>query len=848
MSHKSKAIHQLVDPDSPIDPRAQTAGQGQAQETLTSEGDAPACDPTDDTHTAPQPWQEMPYEFSPLENCPPIARYLASLTYDKHGLAVAAAKGRVYWRSVGTAVISVRRGKYDRDRATIEFNAETGEVTVCVDGFDPADIAPDPATKDEIRKAITERPLRLPVPTPHPVGLVQLPGGPWTEGRVKPMEVYPHRLPDGRISMVVARFEEEDGGKRYVPYSYYDDGKWRLGEPGGKLLPFGLEQLSHEGVVVFIHEGQKAARGGRELADYENGRELTRSERERIQARKIPAQFREYFSSGTHIGWHGGAHAVLRTDWSWLQKLGVKKAYVVTDNDREGKRAIQKLSKALSGIAVAWLRLEGRWPESYDFADDFPETLYLSDKQGAQHYSGPTPYDLLQPATWATHLIVGANGKVDFALNSAFTTEYVYVKNLDIYVSRYNPRERYGARHFNRAVAPYSDTADVARLLAQQPDTHVDGLAYRPGLPDEIAVEGRGHCLNTFRAPRVAPADGCDRPWRNYLKQLIPVEKDRSELERWCATMIARPDIRMIYGVLLASSQTGTGKSTLGYLLARLVGRSNVSHPTGETIIEGRNTWVAEKRLAVIEELYEGHKFTVANKLKPIMTQPDVRVNEKNVKSYDDFNCVQVLATSNHERAIRIDNTERRWLVPRVTSKKNWSKAQWDEFYSWLSRDGLGIILQWAADFEKCGGRYVTIGELAPSTAAKQELIIDSLSDAQTLALDLAERLAQQSEPVAVSVRFVAEQFIAKVRQFGGRANDSMHDVKRAMMMADGVHVTEERIKIGTKLDYIAYNAPAAARLAELGGVEVKAGKEWLRERLRMGQQIVGSVADTEAM
>ena len=297
--------------------------------------------------------------------------------------------------------------------------------------------------------------------------------------------------------------------------------------------------------------------------------------------------------------------------------------------------------------------------------------------------------------------------------------------------------------------------------------------------------------------------------------------------------MIALPEVRMIYGVLLASSQTGTGKSTLGHILARLVGRQNVSHPTGETIIEGRNTWVAERRLAIIEELYEGHKFTVANKLKPIMTQPEVRVNEKNVKSYDDFNCVQILATSNHERAITLDNEDRRWLVPRVTSQKNWLAEQWDEFYAWLSRDGIGIILRWALDFEKTGSRYVNAGEMAPLTAAKQELIIASLSDAQTLALEIARRLSAVSEPAAVSVRAVWEQCVGKVRGGGGKTNDSMHDIKKAMKMAVGAHVTDGRVKVGASLDFVAHNAAAAKHLAELGGLETKDGREWLRGLLR---------------
>ena len=47
---------------------------------------------------------------------------------------------------------------------------------------------------------------------------------------------------------------------------------------------------------------------------------------------------------------------------------------------------------------------------------------------------------------------------------------------------------------------------------------------------------------------------------------------ERYEVMKWCATLIARPDVRMTYAMLLISEQTGTGKSTMGEILSQLVG------------------------------------------------------------------------------------------------------------------------------------------------------------------------------------------------------------------------------------------------------------------------------------
>jgi hypothetical protein len=79
---------------------------------------------------------------------------------------------------------------------------------------------------------------------------------------------------------------------------------------------------------------------------------------------------------------------------------------------------------------------------------------------------------------------------------------------------------------------------------------------------------------------------------------------------KWCATLIARPSIRMGYGLLLISEQQGIGKTTLGaHILAPLVGLHNTSFPGENDITSAFNEWVAHKRLAVISEIYSGSSW-----------------------------------------------------------------------------------------------------------------------------------------------------------------------------------------------------------------------------------------------
>lgn len=828
-NQKSARIDAQTDgPGSP--PHSQLAATSQPDLPLLPAANTPAPveQPPSVQQEAEQPWQEKPYETSPLENCPPLARYLALLTYDKDGLGAPAAGARLYWRSMNAVVIVKRRGKYDKEQATITIDAATGELTWHTDGFDAEQLAPDRATAEEIRQALTARSIELPVPTPHSASVRDLPDGPWNQRNVQPSRLYPHCFPDGQISMIVARYEEPNGGKYYLAYTFYSDGKWRLGEPDGLLLPFGLEKLKHA-TGVCVHEGQKAALGARELAEFESGERLSLSALERAKARKVPAAFRSLLDQYAHIGWHGGAHAAHRTDWSWLERLGVNRVLVATDNDAEGKRsAVTVIAKAVH-LPVQWLRFTQQWPPSFDLADDFPQSLYKEDSGGHDVYIGPVPSQLVSPATWMTDVVISGKKPI-YRLRPHAAAEWVYVRKQDAFVSRHAPHQRYTPEHFNRAMAPFSHTKKLADLVLDRADMHVDTLVYRPGEQEEVATDS-GHAFNSYRGGGLAlPATQevlepqALAPWSEYLTYLLPEENDRHEVERWIATLVARPQTRMKYGVLLISSP-GTGKSTLGMILAQLIGPHNVSYPNEKMINQNTNTWVPERRLAVVEEVYAGHRWHTANNLKAVMTEKKVRVDEKYIKAIEVEICIHVLATSNHENALAVPNDDRRWLVPRVTSTI-WPAHKWIDFYNWLETSGLRAILLWAHEFEGDGSQYVGPGDTAPMTSAKMDLVETSLSEASQLALSLTRALTtgkRANDPWALAVNDVRRVVLQMATVQGLRANDSALDIKKAMCLVTGIHTYDKRLQVDGCKEYLLLNTAAKASLEGLTPVEARA-------------------------
>jgi len=276
-------------------------------------------------------------------------------------------------------------------------------------------------------------------------------------------------------------------------------------------------------------------------------------------------------------------------------------------------------------------------------------------------------------------------------------------------------------------------------------------------------------------------------------------ESECHEVMRWCATLIAKPEIRMGYGMLLVSEKQGIGKTTLGaHILAPLVGDQNVGFP-GETDIANSafNDWMANKRLVVVGEIYSGHSWKAYHALKPVITDRDVTVNQKYMRQYRIENWCHVLASSNSMRALKMENDDRRWFYPEV-SEVAWPKSKFRDLRKWIDGGGLAIIKHWAENF----GDYVDVADRAPMTERKKEMIEGSRSEAQAEAVALAESLADSQVPGAMAMKDV----VMWVRQASqGRVFDSDYELRKAMTEA-GLRSWPKRVKISGRLQNVVMN------------------------------------------
>lgn len=593
------------------------------------------------------------------------------------------------------------RGNYYHERALIRLDAK-GKISCTTSEHAP--------TKEE-EGAIAEEIIKISDSWPKATGAKNIMKLKLSRDSI--FEFWDLKRKD--IIMVQER-RGEGAGKSYHPWTFFSDGIWYPFEPDGKL-PFWKPKEKRNKAKIMVHEGAKAANFCDQLVN-------DPKRKKELKAHPYGETLVEY----EHWGMIGGALAPHRTDYSELITESPVEVIYVCDNDPMGNAALQLVSKYYSR-PMKGVRFGKDFPHSFDLADGMPALLFSKGR-----WVGPAFKSLMQFATFATETIpAGKKGRPVTKLRQWFIDEWVHSVTPDAYAHIDWPHRIYSETEFNDFVAPFSDVAMTSSLVKKQGSIKSAILSYDPSAPPGLyAGEHEGMFFNTYCPSVIKPERGDISPFIDYLKHLIPIDYDRANVMKWLSTLIARPEIKMVYAMLLISETQGVGKSTLGeHILEPILGKLNVSYPTESDIVDGDYTyWMAHKRLAFCNEIYAGHNSKAYNKLKDVITGKKVTIKRKYMADYSTDNWIHVIACSNNFNAIRLSGDDRRWFVPTVTEEKR-TTDYWIKFNKWLTQEGgLNFIAQWAFDyFDVENNEPIGRGDAAPKSTAKHRVIEEGYSD-----------------------------------------------------------------------------------------------------------------------
>ncbi|WP_157790071.1 primase-helicase family protein [Bradyrhizobium japonicum] len=145
------------------------------------------------------------------------------------------------------------------------------------------------------------------------------------------------------------------------------------------------------------------------------------------------------------------------------------------------------------------------------------------------------------------------------------------------------------------------------------------------------------------------------------------------------AHLVQRPQERIGHALLITSEAKGIGKSTLGTVVRRLVGEQNSRVAQTKDLKSSFDGWLIGKLVVQVDEVYEAGNWDLANKLKPLITEPTVSANIKYGPQLEIENYARFIMFSNHSAPLNIEEGDRRYFV--FNSK---AQPRDDEYYDRL--------------------------------------------------------------------------------------------------------------------------------------------------------------------
>ena len=174
------------------------------------------------------------------------------------------------------------------------------------------------------------------------------------------------------------------------------------------------------------------------------------------------------------------------------------------------------------------------------------------------------------------------------------------------------------------------------------------------------------------------------------LSNLFPKNEEKKAFLNWLAGIMQTREKQLTAWLLMGEQGTGKGV-LLHYIIKPLFGPTQAVQIEDEQLRDSFNRWLENKMIIAFNEVaYDNSTRNSANsKIKAIITDPELQINEKNVKAYFVRNYANCLFYSNESIPVLIEAGDRRFNVVKTGSKlanKSWFSFP-DKFFSEVEKE-----------------------------------------------------------------------------------------------------------------------------------------------------------------
>jgi hypothetical protein len=191
-------------------------------------------------------------------------------------------------------------------------------------------------------------------------------------------------------------------------------------------------------------------------------------------------------------------------------------------------------------------------------------------------------------------------------------------------------------------------------------------VEFLPGQPEVTHDADDCRVLNLWRPPAWTSREDAPEPnvFLGHLAYLLDNDGDAiAHVLNYLAHLVQKPHERISHALLITSRAKGIGKSTLGTIVRRLVGEQNSRIAQTKDLKGQFDGWLVGKLVVQVDEIYEAGNWELANKLKPLITEPTVSVNMKYGPQLVIENYARFILFSNHTAPLDLEEGDRRYFV-----------------------------------------------------------------------------------------------------------------------------------------------------------------------------------------
>ena len=236
-------------------------------------------------------------------------------------------------------------------------------------------------------------------------------------------------------------------------------------------------------------------------------------------------------------------------------------------------------------------------------------------------------------------------------------------------------------------------------------------------------------------------------PFLNHIKEVIANNNEEvyKYILVWIASILQKPNFKAGTALVLLGNQ-GTGKNVFTNVICKLMARyANENITSIESIVGRFNAVLENKKLLVLNELQsiDANKYLNSDALKSVITDSKVNINQKNEPERLAENVANFIMVSNNNIPIKIETTDRRYLVTKTSDKHRGDFEYFDKLCDGFNQDFYENLFTF---FMMLDTKNYNLRKI-PNTESKENIIEASMSSYELFVRECWEQIEDVSGP-----------------------------------------------------------------------------------------------------